>query len=624
MALHSVGAPHHAAPLETHRACPVFSVRRAIDGADAFTHSEYRSHGTSTGASEIAPQSKPESEFAMTYPNPRKLSPIARLVSFAAVGLGLLLAACGGGGSGENEPPPVANSTVASVKIKGSDIALSPGASQTLDAQAYDASGQPVSAALTWRSSDVSTATVTQGAVTAVALGQAQISVSADGVATSGVTVYVNPVGTSDDLLAADLAAGKISADDTLVYEVLALFNDPALPGAYRGTIDQKPRGGSNLLNELMQRFSALSATQKAAVAKYLIPPAYKVNDSAIVAAQGWWKRAQHVVSSDTKEASARPALCSGTFNSGWVSKDSDHFRVWYDASTNPSYASAAAEALAIAETSYKTIVIDADFLAPLDDSTWPCSGGDGRVDIYLLNANMAGFAALTVPIQVRTKPNPAYILVSPSSFSPSRFQEVIAHEFMHVVQDAYKGLNSNSYWWALDASAEWAVDLVYPDNNEEWLFTPHFIEHVDTPLFYPNQYCGAHNTSPTCTASPSSPLKMYGSYLFFEFIAKTMGASYIRDFYALAQTNPDSLAALDAALVTQGGLAATWNRFVIALWNQDPIQEANSFRGWDPGLEWRHCEPPGCTADRNERQFHGQPGLGNHARAYANTTPTQ
>ena len=95
--------------------------------------------------------------------------------------LTLLLSACGGGSADVTPPPPAI--AVAAVSITGAPTAaLAPGATATLSAVVKDASNGTLSGrVVNWSSTVTAVATVSNGLVTAVAVGTASISATSEG-----------------------------------------------------------------------------------------------------------------------------------------------------------------------------------------------------------------------------------------------------------------------------------------------------------------------------------------------------------------------------------------------------------------------------------------------------------
>jgi hypothetical protein len=133
---------------------------------------------------------------------PKFGSPTARWLAAALAAL--LLAACGGGGSRTEPEQPAA---VARVQITPGSALLTggAGATQQLSAQAFDASGDPVPATVTWSSSRPDQLAVGAGGLLTAqaAVGSAQITATAGGVSSAPMLA-----------LAATPAAGVVLVDD--------------------------------------------------------------------------------------------------------------------------------------------------------------------------------------------------------------------------------------------------------------------------------------------------------------------------------------------------------------------------------------------------------------------------
>jgi hypothetical protein len=322
-----------------------------------------------------------------------KGNPCAFRLIFALFGavLGVLvLTGCSGRSSphstSETTPPPA---TVSSVAIAGGDLTLAPGTTGTLTGQALDQSGNPIDAAITWHSSDTTIATVSEGTVTAVALGQARITASASGVTSNPATVVVNPSQSTDSAVAAAVAAGKISAEQGLVYQVLGIFGDPRLPVEYRGTSDHGVTPYDLTLLTAANQFDSLSPDSQDMIGPYLIPPAYWQSAASAPARVS--------VKSVGRPSSVRPDYCGGAIGANWVSNDTSHFRMWYDKKNHPDQATMATNIGTYAELAYTALVLDSGFNAPLADGSWSCDGGDARLDIYI--TPLTGFDGVTVPL---------------------------------------------------------------------------------------------------------------------------------------------------------------------------------------------------------------------------------
>jgi hypothetical protein len=518
-------------------------------------------------------------------------------------------AGAGGAGAGDGAAtaPDATDSTDAtatpgvpvSVTLTPGDLTLAPAGSVALRAEAHDATGAVVDATFTWQSSDTSVVVVDRGLVTGVTAGQAQITASAGSLASAPATVHVVAGGSTSELLANAVAAGQITADQALVYEVLEMFGDPALPAQYRGTATGQSLRKDLLMVEAASRFDALTADQQAAIGRYFVPPAYETGVAAAAtppAATG-----ANELSAAPDLRTDRPGSCSsqGMLKSGWTSMATDHFRVWWN-TTNADLQTSQKKGFmdqiaAEAENIYGELVgqMGMGFVPPLDDSTaGPCNGGDAKLDIYVVDnaGELPGAYAVTVPTNTdfySGVPSPAFILISPNAIVPSAtpgapswvLRYVVAHEFMHTVQMAYLNAGLPTYWWALEATATWAQYADNPLTPLPYEQVRAFLSKMDKPLFYPNRSCLGSNPSPECLTDPGADLKMYGGSLFFLWAWRTFGGQPIRDFYQRAAIRSDSLDALDD--VIGEGLDQAWPDFVLALWNGGEVPKTSVFKPW-------------------------------------------
>ncbi len=465
-----------------------------------------------------------------------------------------------GGTAGSADSGADAAATVARVTLSEPATAVAPGSSITLAAKAYDAKDQEVTATLTWQSSDPTIATVGEGVVTGVALGQTSVTASAGGVSSMPVVVWVNPPGSTNDALDRAVAAGEITEDQALVYAVWAAFNDSRLPGKYRGTVSEASLRGDLLMLRAAERFDFLTTDQQDAIAQYFVPPIYETTATAGAPGTGQFLEV------------SRPGICSGVVNGNWISTDTPHFRVWYNTVTLSQAAFAVPSVAQYAEESYKKLVGEKGFNPPLED-TGLCNGGDGRLDIYLVDASPTTLGTM-VPTTVNWQTGlttPAFMLLRANAIYASPGSDIvlkstIAHELMHAVQFAYANLTLESYRWFLESTATWVEDVVYPSNNTEHPYASPYMTRPEEPLFFPNKYMA---------------MRLYGSYLFFQFATKKGSPDLVRRIFEFADDDP--LGSIDSALSALGqeGLRHIWPQFALALWNRDPIKPEDSF-GWD------------------------------------------
>ena len=258
------------------------------------------------------------------------------------------------------------------------------GAEVTLSAQAKDATGQVMSGVtLVWSSSNPAVATVTEGVVTGVSVGTANITASTGGVKSTDVALTVrsapSAAQSSELLIEQALAAGTLDAETALVYRTYAAFDSARLPDAYRGgAIGQH----SGVLAEVIQRYDTLSVETQVKLLPYLQRPADQgswldpaVRSGSAAGAAPGRKRALTIV-----------RRCLSTIL-GWTSMEgaTSNTRVWYR------YDKAGQEVMASKVLSYLETAVHPKlvgalgFKAPTDDAALLCNGGDGRLDIYLV-----------------------------------------------------------------------------------------------------------------------------------------------------------------------------------------------------------------------------------------------
>jgi hypothetical protein len=277
----------------------------------------------------------------------------------------------------------------------------------------------------------------------------------------------------------------------------------------------------------------------------------------------------------------------------GWtnISRPNGHVKVWWQmAATNHK---------ALAET----------ILSAMEDRIWPDltvlmgreplsdadanlmsnyqlqrNGGDGSFDIYIYPikdfANAIQGQEKQYPPGCKEQPSahkrPAWLQIDPNrNKNTKELLSTVTHEFMHAMQHTYDVFKpcTEYIWWA-EASAEWAVDYVYPSDNTEHSSNQDFFENIDAPL-EKEQYA-------------------YARYLFPFFLAgeNHREASLIRKIWFNDQLY-DSLEAIDVtlkqALPTRGGFAEQWHEFALYNWNREK---------WDHYKKWDEIKIGAITKD--------------------------
>ncbi len=391
----------------------------------------------------------------------------------------------------------------------------------------------------------------------------------------------------SEELIAQAVQSGAITAETALIYRVFVLFNDPRLPGAYKGNDAGAAESGA--LEEAVEQWASLSEATRTALTPFFVPPAYR----------GSWL---NPVAPGTLQASAadRPVL-----DPNWaaVPVSGGHVKVWYDARNPSEHATALLCANALNNKIWPAIT-GLGILAPLSDTnTARYDGGDGRLDVYLSDMVSSGVTAthfgISSAVSMARKQHPVFLLINKSK-SEKEMIGTLAHEFMHACQWAYPvaAFSLDSYKWLKESTAQWAIDFVYPDNQLEQTFAKYFFAKpkVSLDVFKADENHG------------------YGSYLFFQYLSRAVRPALIKDCWAATITSSDQLAAVNSSI--PGGFKDQWPKFAKTLWNQDPIvSKPNSFKTWDsmaeiPGTRTGSADLPAGQAEDTITLGDEQPNL--------------
>jgi len=350
---------------------------------------------------------------------------------------------------------------------------------------------------------------------------------------------------TSDQLIDEALERGEIDSETALTYKVFAAFGDARLPAVYQG--DDQSLVDSHIVAEVLYRYDSLSAATQAILNPFLIPPAY----------EGSWAEPLPAAASLSPQAARRePPPCGVLAWTDWTYKDGAHARVWWRKANKENEAKADA------------FIASLDFFIwpaltalmghePLSDALVSCSGGSEKLDIYLDSS----IAKSTAPShsQPGCKETPAYIVLN-----PGRPNSILAHEFMHTIQWGYKPLLGcvfpGEYAWLVEATAQWAMDYVYPKDN---------IEHRTAAWFFrriPEPYLELTNKE-----------HEYGAYLFFLYLVRSLKDPGLVKRAWDKTAGMDSLGAVNDAI--PGGFESVWAQFARDNVNVPPF---DYYKQWD------------------------------------------
>ncbi len=188
-----------------------------------------------------------------------------------------------------------------------------------------------------------------------------------------------------------------------------------------------------------------------------------------------------------------------------------------------------------------------------------PLSDGDGLLDVTLSqlgNQGIYGYCSTTSS----AAQSPAYCELD-NDFSVEEYgappinslRVTAAHEFFHAIQFGY---DADEAVWALEGTAVWAEDQVYPAIND-------YLQYLSfSPIVQPGT-----------PIDSGGPFERYGIAVFWKFLAEYLGdPGVIRQVwrYADAPTGRSALQSVVAALAARGrAFGPTFARF--ASWNTLP-----------------------------------------------------
>jgi hypothetical protein len=352
----------------------------------------------------------------------------------------------------------------------------------------------------------------------------------------------IGPAPSSFDFIAAAFAAHEINDEQALLYRMYASFGDSRLPPQYKG--DDSGVFENPAMGDLPDAWAGLSQATKDILAPFLLTPPEP----------GSWFELQ-----GGGAAAAAPSA------SEWatISPPTAKAKVWY----HPSHSGDAATAQKYADALEGTIWPNLTQLMgrpPLPDcgAACPSGGGDDRFDIYIVNENVRSYTKWNTPGDVPAcKKTPAVMVIRRNASLAT-----LAHEFMHAVQYAF-GLagTCSAYDWFAEASAQWAMDYVYPSGppggppNEEQQAAPWMLDEPSLMLNYKND---SHE---------------YGAYLFPFYLARMKGQPLIvRTIWENFETTAKSLEAINDALLEHllGSFEEVWPKVALYDWNRPPVDD--------------------------------------------------
>jgi hypothetical protein len=360
------------------------------------------------------------------------------------------------------------------------------------------------------------------------------------------------PLPTAIDLIEAALAAGRIDGVTALEYRVYAVFGDPRLPAEYLGA-NKEIRSGTEVMSQVLGRYDELPADAQTLLLPFLIPPYYV----------GSWANRQLAA-----EASAAPpadAPPDYELSESWAWKGNDKVKVWWW----KEWPEAERQADLVLSALNDTIWPELTKLmkrVPITDEGQKGSGGDGRLDIALVDIADRGVATRYAWTSIIS---PGYIQINVNR-PDDGLLATVAHEFMHILQytydvrdfqyPQYPHMRWSSDQWLVESTATWAEDYVYPKVNTEQAYLPAFLDYPGLRII-----------------DRHPELHIYGAYIFPFYLTHRYTPDLIRRMWEAMETTKSALEAVNS--VIPGGFKQQWPEFARYNWNRVPQKD---YREWD------------------------------------------
>ncbi len=345
------------------------------------------------------------------------------------------------------------------------------------------------------------------------------------------------------------LLAGDITKGQALLYHIYSELDASRLPSEFHGPADEHAHLESSIFHEAATIWSTLSQQEKDALLPFLLPPSDP---------DSWFSE---------ESTSLRAGV-------EWTNLGNDRIKVWWQTHRPEDAAKAAAILQELDTYIWPDLVsyMGGAQRAPLSDAGQKGDGGDGRYDVYLVHNTpsepgekpVLGWVSPTVDAKgdMKCEVTPTYMVLNSRAALSDVFFSTVAHEFMHSVQFTYDVGNCYDYRWLMESTATWVESWLYPEVNQEHGFAAKYLEQLDTKPLEHWEYKDS---------------RQYGSYLLWFYAHQNEGLYYaVRDAWT-ASSNPDSLAAVDAALTGAGGLKDAWPESALYNWNRPPYEDFTS-----------------------------------------------
>jgi hypothetical protein len=323
------------------------------------------------------------------------------------------------------------------------------------------------------------------------------------------------PARVADDALTRALERGGLSEAQYALERAHSLFRLGAVRRQFGDVARPDPHAATFILRDLALRVRDLSPREQREAEAILARPDDGDMPEGI---DGW----------DGEEMAAATKLC-----------DPNPFCIhWTTAGDDASTAEWVEQKVAVALNTVWDTEIDAlRYRQPLSDESSLNNGGDGRLDVYLLDLGADGiFGYCTVDADAQPASGPGYRdyaaycaldndfldfcgALDCSAQQAEKFLKVTAaHEFFHAVQFAYDAGEDIGF---MEQTAMWIEDEVYDDVNDSRRYLRRSaLTKPKTPLDYETGFFE------------------YGNWIFWRFLSEKLGPNTVRRTWRYADAS--------------------------------------------------------------------------------------
>jgi hypothetical protein len=329
--------------------------------------------------------------------------------------------------------------------------------------------------------------------------GPSQTTLGATSQASEGAAPTPAPPN-AEDVIQADVDAGKIDQATGDLYRIEAEFGAKGLPAQYASAAVGEDQAA---LDMAALDLAKMPAAIQAELTPFLVRPtdprsvfhgkaaALTAPAPAAAAVNGSTGRAlADAIGPDPAAVQPAPPgadlVCDAD---GWESATSASLpiTVWGECGTGHDPADLTRALAAIESTYPDEVRIMGD---PIPDTGDADAGGSPNIDIYLAdhcvtrdgecNDLSTRAAAVTVPTSpfvgaYASQKCSAFILISRGyAGSPVDLKSILTHEMFHVLEDAHNArgrVQAGHSYWMTEASAEWSEEFLVPEGRPQWVY---------------------------------------------------------------------------------------------------------------------------------------------------------